>query len=326
MIIQARDACKVKELLALCLLLAGGLLPLTARADSAASAFRVVAYLPDYRVATLNPAGLRYVTDLIFFSLEPTPSGELDSTRLTPAVAAALQTIRLRHDLNRPAMRLWVTVGGWERSASFAPMAVDAGKRRRFAQALTQLCLRRQLAGVDFDWEHPAGPAEEAGYAALLLETHRAFAPHHFKLSVTVAAWQKLAPQAVAAVDFVNLMSYDHPGRHSTLAQAELDVAGFMRQGIPAEKICLGIPFYGRGIADPAVTQTYADLWAHDHPAPEVDEVHGLSFNGPGTVRRKTRYARASHLAGVMVWEAGQDAPGKNSLLLSIHQAVKMAP
>ena len=328
MITQAKHAGKAKGIVALCLLLAGGLLtlPLAAQADHASSAFRIVAYLPDYRVATLSPASLRYVTDLVFFSLEPTSSGDLDSTRLTPAVSAALQTIKQRHDINFPAVRLWVTVGGWERSAGFASMAVDAGKRRRFVQALTQLCLSRQLDGVDFDWEHPAGPAEEAGYTALLLETHRAFAPHHLKLSVTVAAWQRLAPQAVAAVDFVNLMSYDHPGRHSTLAQAKLDVADFVQQGIPAGKICLGIPFYGRGISDPAVTQTYADIWAHDHPAPERDEVRGLYFNGPDTVRQKTRFALASHLSGIMVWELGQDASGKNSLLQAIHQAAKMVP
>ena len=296
-------------------------MPLPVHAAPSPSAFRVVGYLPDYRVAALRLASLSAVSDLVFFSLEPTPSGGLDSTRLTTAVSKALQALRRAPSRNQPALRLWATIGGWERSTGFAPMATDSGKRRRFVQALTQLCLTRHLDGADFDWEHPAGGAEEAGYAALLTDTHRAFAPYHLKLSVTLASWQKLAPQAVAAVDFVNLMSYDHPGRHSTLAQAKVDITALEQQGIPGGKICLGIPFYGRGITRPDLTETYAEIQARDHPAPEADEIRGLYFNGPETVRRKTRYALTGHLAGVMVWELGQDAPGKYSLLTEIHQA-----
>ena len=294
----------------------------TARSMNAVSPpFRVAAYLPDYRVAALDSAPLTYVTDLIFFSLEPTSSGGLDSARLTPADTAKLQEAKRRH-----ALRLWVTVGGWERSAGFAPTATDPVKRHQFVSALTQFCLAHHFDGADFDWEHPANAAEEAGYAALLANTRRAFTPHHLRLSVTIAPWQKLSSQAVTAVDFVNLMSYDHEGRHSTLAQAELDVAGLVRQGVPPGKLCLGIPFYGRNITKPNTALAYADIVSQYHPTPNTDEVSGLYFNGPETVQQKTRYALVHHLGGVMVWEIGQDAPGANSLLKAIHQAATAAP
>lgn len=281
--------------------------------------FRVVAYLPDYRALTLAPAAppLNNLTDLVFFSLEPTPAGGLDSARLTPAVTARLQHIKRRH-----ALRLWVALGGWERSAGFAPVATSPAKRVLFARALTLFCLNHHFDGADFDWEHPATAPEEAGYAALLAETHRAFAPHGLRLSVTMAPWQKITPAAIAAVDAINLMAYDHEGRHSTLAQAEADVTGFLRQGVPPQKLCLGLPFYGRDIAHPDTALGYADITRLYHPAPGVDEAGGLYFNGPATVTQKVHYALAQRLGGVMVWELGQDAPGARSLLKAIRQAV----
>ena len=212
-------------------------LPALAARSAPPTPFRVVAYLPDYRVQAFDPAApaLDDLTDLIFFSLEPTPAGGLDAARLTPAALAKLQAVKRRH-----VLRLWVAVGGWERSAGFAPVATDPVKRRQFAQALTLFCLGHGFGGADFDWEHPANAPEEAGYAALLAETQRAFAPHGLRLSVTMAPWQKMAPAGIAAVDAVNLMAYDHEGRHSTFAQAQADVAGFLRLGVPPRKITLG--------------------------------------------------------------------------------------
>lgn len=295
-----------------------GLPALAARA-APAPPFRVAAYLPDYRVPALDPAApaLNDLTDLIFFSLEPTPAGGLDAARLTPAALAKLQAVKRRH-----ALRLWVAVGGWERSAGFAPVATDPAKRRRFAQSLALFCLSHGFGGADFDWEHPAGAAEEAGYAALLAETQRAFAPHGLRLSVTLAPWQKLAPAGIAAVDAVNLMAYDHEGRHSTFAQSQADVAGFLRLGVPPRKLLLGLPFYGRAVAHPDTALAYADILSQFHPAPAVDEAGGMYFNGPATIKQKTRDALARHLSGVMVWEIGQDAPGDASLLKAIRQAV----
>lgn len=316
---QRRDELRHFALLMLSLLL--GLLSLSpARAaDVPPPPFRVVAYLPDYRTRALDPAApsLKNLTDLVFFSLEPTRAGGLDSARLTPAVTSKLRDIKRRH-----ALRLWVALGGWERSAGFAPVATDPAKRGLFVRTLTRFCLGHGFGGADFDWEHPANAQEEAGYAVLLAETHRAFAPHGLHLSVTLAPWQKLDRAAIAAVDAVNLMAYDHPARHSTFAQAQADVAGFLRQGVPPQKLRLGLPFYGRGIAHPATTLAYADIARLYHPAPSVDEVGGLYFNGLATVKQKTRDALTQRLGGVMVWELGQDAPGDGSLLKGIHQVV----
>ena len=277
--------------------------------------FQIIGYLPEYRVVALSPVALSGVTGCVFFSLEPTSAGGIDSTRLTPAISAKLQTLR-RH----AQCHFWIAVGGWERSAGFAPMAADAGRRRRFAQALAALCLAGGFSGADFDWEHPANAQQEADYSALLAETRRAFTPHGLRLSVTVAPWQGLDREAIEAVDEVHLMSYDHPGRHSTLAQAEADTEAMLAHGVPASKLCLGLPFYGRGIVQSDRTLAYVDIVKQFRPRPSEDEAEGLYFNGPDTVKAKVRYALRRHLGGVMVWELGQDTPGTGSLVRAIEQ------
>ena len=44
-----------------------------------------------------------------------------------------------------------------------------------------------------------------------------------------------------------------------------------------------------------------------DVKSPDQDEVDGFYFNGPTTIRNKVKLAQSSGLAGVMIWETGQD-------------------
>jgi GH18 family chitinase len=115
-------------------------------------------------------------------------------------------------------------------------------------------------------------------------------------------------------------MAYDAEGRHSTYEFAESDVGRLVNQGVPAAKICLGIPLYGRGVNDRSRELGYSQIMARFKPGAEVDEMDGLYFNGISTVERKTRLALSTKLAGVMAWEIGQDADGDSSLLRAIHR------
>jgi GH18 family chitinase len=279
--------------------------------------FRIVGYLPDYRIAELDERAARALTDLVVFSAEPTAAGGLDLRRLEHVPWA-----RLRAFKTRQRVRLILCVGGWERSGHFAAAASSAEKRREFAQSAVRLCLDQRLDGIDLDWEHPKDTTQQEAYGKLLIELHSAFGPHGLMLSVTVAAWQKLPPEAFAAVDWVHVMAYDHEGRHSTLDGARKDVKTLLDAGAPAEKVVLGMPFYGRRIGKPAEALSYRDLVARWAPSPDSDEVGGLYFNGPVTIRRKTEFALQARLGGVMVWELGQDARGEQSLLKAIHDVV----
>jgi chitinase len=274
----------------------------------------VIAYLPDYRVASIDPSVCRSLTDLIFFSIEPTSAGALDLSRLKPELLSQLGDWKQRYHF-----RLLVSLGGWGRSGGFGPMATDDKARGRFIQALTQFCLDNRLDGVDFDWEHPANPTEEAAYARLLTETKQAFQPHGWLVSVTLAAWQKLEKGGFEAADRAQVMAYDHDGRHSTFDNARADVDQLVRQGAPRSKVCLGVPFYGRNVTKSDEAMTYAEIVQRYHPAPDVDEVEGVYFNGPRTIQQKARYVMENNLGGVMIWELGQDTTDDTSLLRAIH-------
>ena len=116
-------------------------------------------------------------------------------------------------------------------------------------------------------------------------------------------------------------MSYDAEGKHSTLGQAQADVRKFRDAGVPAGKLRLGLPFYGRGITDRNVAKAYSEL-APAVKTPETDELDGIYFNGPDTIRAKTRFAQEQKLSGVMIWEIAQDAAGDASLLKSIRSEI----
>jgi chitinase len=276
--------------------------------------FAIVGYLPDYRM--LDPTWGRYVTDIVYFSAGLRASGELDSTRLNAQTLTALREVRDTY-----GTRVFIAIGGWERSQNFAAVATDPELRAQAVQAITAYCLENGLDGVDFDWEFPDNEAELEGYVALLAEVHEAFAPHHLRVSVALAAWQNLGAEIYEAVDRVHVMAYDHEGRHSTFEQAVEDIQAFIERGAPLEKLLLGVPFYGRDVHNFSIERTYAEIVTQYHPAPDVDEVGGVYFNGAATIQQKTRYALEQQLGGVMIWELGQDTSDDTSLLQAIYQS-----
>lgn len=278
--------------------------------------FRAVGYLPDYRVGAINPAVGRHLTDLVYFSVKPTPTGQFESKTLDDAKTTTL----LKRFRDEHGVRIHVCVGGWDRSQGFAEIAATTASRRLFANGLVTSCRQHDFDGADLDWEHPKDDAESKNYGSLLSEIARAFKPHKLRLTAAMAAWQTLTAEGIAAVDAIHLMSYDNPGRHSTFETSQADIAKFRKLGVPAGKLCLGLPFYGRGITASDRVTTYSEIVSPKPLAPETDEVDGLFFNGPATIRKKTQFAIEQKLGGVMVWEIGQDAKGDASLLRVIDE------
>jgi chitinase len=279
--------------------------------------FCVVGYLPDYRLASIDFDQIKNVTDLILFSAQPAAEGSLDMSRLKNADWNKLNEFKTQNKI-----RLILSVGGWDRSVHFATVTKSTDLRRRFVDSLTQICIEKNLDGVDFDWEHPKDESEQLGYAALLADCRQAFRSRNWTVSVTIAAWQGLHPDAISAVDRIQVMSYDNPGQHATLQTAKSDIAKLIKSGMPADKLVLGVPFYGRHVTDRDRTLTYREIVAKQQSI-IGDEFEGFYFNGPKTIQAKIRYAKQSKLAGIMIWELGQDAPPPNALLDVISRSLK---
>ena len=278
--------------------------------------FVILGYLPEYR--TLNPEWGACLTDLVYFSVEPRPDGTLDVSRLSEDTWRALRAMKAEY-----GTRLHLTVGGWERSAGFAPMTAKPAARARFVQNLLGFAEEYQLNGVDFDWEFPQNETEFENYIALLTEVKAAFGERGLTVSVALSAdnASTMDLSRFAVVDRIHVMSYDRGNYHSTYNAAVEDLNTFTINDIPRKQLLLGVPFYGRLTSEPYTAYTYQELISLHHPPASVDEVDGIYFNNTATIGFKTCLVREEGYGGIMIWELGQDTWDETSLLRAIYKS-----
>jgi len=170
--------------------------------------------------------------------------------------------------------------------------------------------------GIDFDWEYPAGATQLADYRRLIDES-RAQLGKRRQISVAQSPWRDFGRGVYDAVDRVHVMSYNHKHPHARLMDARIDIERMLNYGCPREKLVLGVPFYGRN--QRGSSRTYAEIVQSKGFAAGLDLVDGYAFNGRRTLQQKTRYALTAGLAGLMIWEVGQDATDpEHSLLRAI--------
>lgn len=144
----------------------------------------------------------------------------------------------------------------------------NATWRRRYVEELVSKVLERGQDGVNFDLEAPLAGDDPAnlGYAALIRETKdaldAALGAGRSQVSVDVA-WSPdgidgrnyAAKELGAAADVVFVMHYDTQsqvlqgrcvaGANSPLELARRGVQRWLAAGVPAEKMVLGLPWYG---------------------------------------------------------------------------------
>jgi len=270
--------------------------------------FAVIGYFPDYR--ELNPAWAQSLTDILYFSAEPRADGTLDTSRLIDETWVQLNELKTQHGL-----RVHLSIGGWERGNDFAELTANPNMRHAFIENLLDYLLARNLDGADFDWEFPQNDTEFENYISLLKETRSALSKHDMSVSVALPADPSFPLADFTVVDRIHIMSYDRAPRHATYEQAVDDVQLFLDAGIPAEKLILGVPFYGRKTSPPYDSLAYAEIISHYAPAPNMDEVDEIYFNGLEMIQRKTCYAMNENLGGMMIWELAQDTTDATSLL-----------
>jgi chitinase len=225
---------------------------------------------------------------------------------------------------------------------------------------------------------HPFRPQDKQNFTALLKELREDFnreeATNHRKLYLTIAAGSSddfiahTEMEKVAKyVDTVNLMAYDYlepdsdavTGHHSPLFHDPADnrnfstdqsVRAFENAGVPAEKIVLGIPFYGhawgqvpdvnhgflqsgkqvpnfqtpyRIISANLLNQGYVRYWDAAASAPYLYNAQThifVSYEDPESIAAKGHYVLQNKLAGIMFWEYFGDANG--TLLKAVNQSL----
>ncbi|WP_317171610.1 glycoside hydrolase family 18 protein [Spirosoma profusum] len=300
----------------------------------------------------------------------PAQNGVL--ARITTKDSANLVALTSLRAINKD-LKVLISVGGWGGCKYFSDAALTNDSRLKFANSAVAFLKKHHLDGVDIDWEYPgqigAGnifrPEDKENFTLFLKairdqldkqgQQDKRTGINHYLLTAATGGDTAFVNhtnlgEAQRYLDYVNIMTYDlyHgndkvTGHHSPLAQSKKGnqsrnssmsaVDGHIRVGVPAEKIVLGLPFYGRGwtnvrpvdngLYQPATGKhlfiSYDELvakyinkngfvryWDADAKAPYLwnpDSRTFISYADPESFEPKLAYVKQKGLAGVMFWE-----------------------
>ncbi|KAB5536341.1 family 18 glycosyl hydrolase [Coniochaeta sp. 2T2.1] len=270
-------------------------------------------------------------------------------------------------------LKVLLSIGGWTYSSNFKAPASTVSGRQTFARTAVDLVKNLGFDGIDIDWEYPASAAEAADFVSLLqecrsaLDTYAATVPGrpHFEMTVACPAgaqnYEKMdLPGMDRLLDFWNLMAYDYAGSWDSTAghQANLfpsqrDPAStpfstssaieyYTSHGVPAHKIVLGMPLYGRAFENTEgpgtpYTGVGAGTWeqgvydykalplegAQEHDDHELGASYCyhpekklmVTYDTVAMAKRKAQYIKAKGLGGAMWWESSADKSGEESVI-----------
>ena len=324
---------------------------------------QIVGYISPKRVLTADEVPITKLTR-INYAFSAIKDGEMvEGSPFDAENFALLVSLKQQN----PALTVLISVGGWGGSGGFSDMALTAASRTRFIDSVVSFVTRYKLDGLDIDWEYPglvgAGntfrPEDKQNYTALLKELRTRFnreeKRQHRRLLTSVAVGgnadfiEHTEMAAVAHyVDTVNLMTYDYygpdsdkiSGNHAPLftdpvdpkqISADRTVREYEAAGVPASKLLLGLPFYGKswaevgpvnnGLFQPGSKPTgtfhdYSALVTYDQQGysrhwdaaaavpwlynPETKTF--ISYEDTQSLARKCQFALDHHLGGVMFW------------------------
>ena len=280
---------------------------------------------------------------------------------------------------DNPELKVLVSVGGWAWSGNFSDAALTPASRLKFANSAAAFVKKYNLDGIDIDWEYPnqpgAGnkhrPEDTENFTLLLKAVRQALddmakkegSGKHYLLTIASGADETYIEntrlgEAQKYLDFINIMTYDFyngwhkvTGHHSNLNPSALPdkdmnscvnaVDLHLKAGVPADKLTLGIPFYGRkwtgvksdennglfqeassiGMIDPyrnikplVNKNGYVRYWDQKAKAPYLwnpEKKVFISYDDPESIALKIRFLKKKGLSGVMFWEYSDDYKGE---------------
>lgn len=256
-----------------------------------------------------------------------------------------------------------------ENRRAFVASCIDIFVRGHFAAGISRPAL---FDGFDIDWESPQAK-DAANFLDLLQEFRRQMDETRRGLRLAVAVDE--SPQTLSGTDFavvaplvdqVGVMNYDYAGPwsattgflaplfaadHRDSHSIEQSIASYEAAGVPAEKLLMGLPFYGYSWTDVNIARNGLFQSGHavkeDHPYNHIRSVAPdfatyreersqapwlfdgrtfWTFEDPVSIRFKASYAAHLHLGGLMIWELSgdtEDAELLNVAYQSLHDPLE---
>ena len=241
-----------------------------------------------------------------------------------------------------PKLKVVLSVGGWE-SGNFSEMAADENFRMSFCNDCAKAVKELGLDGIDIDWEYP-GDGEGAGISwspddkdnfTLLMRDLRSVLGKKKLVTLASCCNPKYIdfPAIMDYVDLVNTMTYDmndgdstfhcalYPSEHTGHWTTDGSVKAHLEAGVPADKLVVGVPFYGKGKKSYhgghdfrkiyPIREGYTETWDEAANAPYVVDSEGnfvFGFENERSLKDKVQYIKDNGLRGIMNWDyAGDD-------------------
>jgi len=275
-----------------------------------------------------------------------------------------------------PVLQILISIGGWSWSENFSDAVRTDSLRKGFASSAVEIIRKYHLDGVDIDWEYPGMPGEEGNVYrqedkenfTLMFEAIRkeldVLESETGKKKLLTTATGGFASflsktemgKAAKYLDYINLMTYDYysskqAGHHTNLYEsktypsdhsADKAIRAYINAGVPAEKIVMGIAFYGKnlllnanaqkGLGDTLASsanrfgkgysvlkdslvnkQGFVEFKDEAAKAPflfNVKTKQYISYDNEWSVAHKCEYVLKHKLGGVMFWEYNSDPKG----------------
>jgi len=274
--------------------------------------------------------------------------------------------------LVNPSLKILISVGGWGWSGNFSDAVLTENTRVLFANSALAFMQKHKLDGIDLDWEYPGQigngnvfrPEDKENFTAILKLLREKLdslsSDNHYLLTIASAASQNYLDhtnlkEAHSYLDFINIMSYDFHGGweqktghnanlivskydlNETVISAELAVKQHLNVGIPAHKLVLGIPFYGRwwqgvnvknnGLYQPAIGASgsynynfiedslvnkngFKHYWDDSAKVPYLwrkKDAQFVSYENAESIKHKAAFVINNQLGGIMFWQFNGD-------------------
>jgi len=281
------------------------------------------------------------------------------------------------HELKKayPHLKTLISVGGWTYSGLFSDAVLTQASREAFTDSIIDFIRAYGFDGVDINWEYPCGgglPGNSARpedkynfthFMAMLREKLDAAGQtdnKHYLLSFAGGAMTSYAANTELVklaeyVDYAVVMTYDIHGIWGSFTDfnaplymptepspqikwsVDSGVKLWLNNGFPAEKILMGVPFYGylyNGVPDASygLYQSFSSGYSipydriasnylsnpifvrHYHSTARVPWLFGantfISYDDPESIALKAGYIADNGLGGAAIWELSQNADG----------------
>ncbi len=320
----------------------------------------ITAYYAGWNQNAMPPGSIDYsaVTHIVHFSIYPTQGGNVDGTQNGITRESAAAAVGAAHAAGK---KILLTCGGWGSDKSFDD-ATSPANRRTFVSSLVQYMQQGGYDGLDIDWEPVTSPAQFRQFIPELRRAMKAVKPASL-LTTAAFSFDKAVVEMKDYFDQINLMTYDmsgpwpawiswhnspvydggyrFPSTGNLLPSMDGTVREYLKAGVPAPKLGIGIDFYGyvwsggTGTSTGGVTKprqawtnppivksnvaysTIMDQYGMypvrfdsvaqavyisiDAPADEDDRF--ISFENEKTMFAKAAYVRQMGLGGVILYE-----------------------